>query len=218
MKLSNTIAVGDDVKFSSSIDLANALFAKCNQIRRINDDFKSGLTNIIEFICWVNEQGHLVNEYVATNGNFYSFSEVKLLGVFKPLVAPRSITVGANPRLQCNLKNSVWHVGHAAERFMSPDEMLSIQEALCGALRITIDDSSFFTLSEVRTDVALEASGNYSFEGMWFCSDTQRGTVPVPVTVRLYESRVANDSVQVALSEYVNLFYDNMRKVQVRRV
>lgn len=197
--------------------LAASLFAKAAQIKKIDKSFESDLTSIVGFICWVNEQGYLINEYTAKNGNRYSFSEVKLLNAFKPLVAPRSVTVGAAPRIQRDLKSPKWFVRPTTLEFATPDEMLAMQEAFCAALRINLDEGSMFTLSDVRVDASLDGGERYAFEDRWYCPDGQFGVIPVKLEVVLYQDRVMNDSVAVALDEYVNGFYDSIRKSQVVR-
>lgn len=205
------------VNLGTSKELAERLFKKTLQVRRISDDFAGGLTSIVGFICWVNEQGYLVNEYVAKNGNHYSFSEVKLISAFKPLVAPRSVTVGASPRIQLDLKSPEWFIRPESLEFPTPDEMLSIQEALCAALRINLDESGMFVLSDVRIDVSLDGGERYACDDSWYCPDGQFGAIPVKLSIPLYQDRVMNDSVSVAFDEYVNGFYDSIRKYQVVR-
>jgi hypothetical protein len=197
--------------------LAASLYAKAVQIRRIDPSFKSDLTSIVGFICWVNEQGYLINEYTAKNGNHYSFSEVKFLNAFKPLVAPRSVTVGASPRIQRDLKSPEWFVRPTTHEFATPDEMLAMQEAFCAALRINLDESGMFVLSDVRIDASLDGGERYAYGDKWYCPDGQFGAIPVKLSVALYQDRVMNDSVSIALDEYVNGFYDSIRKCQVVR-
>jgi hypothetical protein len=204
-------------KLGTCEKLAASLYAKAVQIRKIDKSFESDLTSIVGFICWVNEQGYLINEYTAKNGQRYSFSEVRLINAFKPLVAPRSVTVGASPRIQRDLKSPEWFVRPTTIEFATPDEMLAMQEAFCAALRISLDESGTFILSDVRIDVSLDGGERYAYGDKWYCADGQFGAIPVKLEVALYQDRVMNDSVAVALDEYVNGFYESIRKCQAVR-